>query len=220
MKKAIIFGIGIFTETFQFYLDQDKSIQICGYTVDSKYRNCDEYNGLPLVDFETVEETFPPAEYGIYICVGYTKMNTIRENIFHAAQKKGYEILSYYHPSAIINSKAMGLGNIVLENVWLDIFTEIGNGNIFYSNTVIGHHTTIGDFNCFSSSTVGGCCRIGSNSFLGLKSIIKDKIVVADKTLIGAACYIHKNTKPGDVYANSSTKKLDRIDSMLASEIL
>ena len=221
MKKAIIFGTGIFAETISFYLDNENDIQICGYTVDSKFRGSNEYMGLPFVDFESAEDVFPPEEYGIYICVGYTNMNIVRERIFRTAQSKGYEILSYFHPSAVINSKVIGQGNIILDNVTFGPFSEIGSGNIFYPNTNIAHHVTIGNFNYFSAAvSVAGCCCIGSNSFFGINSTIKDRISVADKTFIGAACYINRNTAPGEVYAASFAKRLDKFDSMQISRFI
>ncbi len=43
-------------------------------------------------------------------------MNSVRERIFGIAKEKGYEILSFIHPTAIVNAKHMGKGNIVFEN--------------------------------------------------------------------------------------------------------
>ena len=78
MRKAVIFGSEQFAEVLYYYLKDSEEVEICGFTVDSKYRKSDTFMGLPLVDFEKVEEFFPAREYGMYICIGYTNMNSFR----------------------------------------------------------------------------------------------------------------------------------------------
>lgn len=221
MKKAIIFGTGLLADVVCYFLDKEKNFEVCGYTVDSQYLNSSEYMGLPLIGFEDVEKVFPPEDYGIFICMGYTNMNTVREEKFYIAEKKGYEILSYRHSTAIVNAKSVGKGNIIMENVIIGPFSEIGDGNIFYPNTNLAHHVKVNNFNLFAaSSSIAGCCSIGSNCFLGINCTVKNNIVIADKTLVGGACYISKNTKPCGVYAARSAVKLDRFDSLQMSELL
>lgn len=198
MKKAIIFGTGVFPETLYYFLNQQR---ISGFTAERQYRKADTYLDLPLVDFEEVEKKFPPDEYGIYICMGYTNMNSERERIFKIAQEKGYEILSFIHPSAIVNAKSMGIGNIVLENAVIGPFCEVGDGNIFKASANIAHHTTIGNFNFFAvNSAVAGKVTVNNNCFFGNNCTIKNGIIIEDKTLIGAGCYVNKDTVSNGVY--------------------
>lgn len=198
MKKAIIFGTGVFPETLFYYLKQE---HICGFTVESKYRNGEIYCDLPLVDFESVEKTFPPDEYGIYICLGYKNMNSERERIFKLAKEKGYEILSYIHPSAVVNAKSMGIGNIILANAIVEPFCEIGDGNILKSGAHIAHHTKVGNYNFFAvSCVVAGSVNIGCNCFFGANCTVKNRINIKPYTLVGAGCYVSKDTEPFGVY--------------------
>lgn len=209
MRRAIIFGTGVFAEVLFFFLKQDGNMKIGGFTVDSKYRETDSYMGLPLVDFEMADEMFPPMEYGIYICMGYTGMNSVREQKFCEADKKGYEILSYRHRSAIVNAESMGRGNIIFENVTIGPFCEIGDGNVFYPCANIAHNTKMKSFNYYSlSAAVAGNVDIGSGCFFGNNCSIKDNVHIADKTLVGAGCYIGRNTEPYEVYVPSKSVKL------------
>ncbi len=176
-------------------------IYIYGFTIESRYRRSDKYLDLPIVDFENVEKYFPPDEYGIYICLGYTNMNSERERIFKTAQEKGYEILSFIHPTAVVNSQSMGIGNIVFENAVIGPFTDIGNGNIFKAGASIAHHSSVGNFNFFAvNSSAAGKVVIKNNCFLGNNCTIKNRITIADKTLVGAGCYVSKDTEPYSVY--------------------
>ena len=209
MRKAIIFGTGALVEELFFFLEQEGNVEVGGFTVDSKYRESGSYMGLPFVDFETVGEIFPSSEYGIYICLGYSGMNVHRELKFYEAEEKGYEILSYCHPSAIINVKSMGRGNIFFENVTVGPFCEMGNGNILYPYAHIAHHTTMKDFNCCSGSVaVASNVNIGSNCYFGLNCTIKNNICIADKTLVGAGCYVDRSTEPYGVYVPAKSVRL------------
>lgn len=210
MQKAIIFGADQFAEILYYFLQQENKIEIVGFTVDSKYRNNDYFQGLPLVDFENVEQIYPPTEYGIYICVGYTNMNSVREQKYNEAIIKGYTILSYIHPTAVINSEVVGGGLIVMENVTIGAKCEIGKGNVFWANAHVAHHTKMGDFNFFTISVaVAGNITIGNNCFFGNNCTIKNGINIADKTLIGAGCYLDRNTNPYDVYVPARSVCLD-----------
>ena len=209
MKKAIIFGTGVFPETLYYYLRQQYIyiyIYIYGFTVENGFRSSDTYLDLPLVDFENVEKKFPPDEYGIYICLGYTNMNSERERIFKMAKEKGYEILSFIHPSAVCNAKSMGIGNIIFENAVIGPFCEIGDGNIFKAGANIAHHSSVGNFNFFAvNCSVAGKVTIKNKCFLGNNCTVKNDITIADKTLVGAGCYISKDTEPYEVYVPART---------------
>ncbi len=88
MKKAIIFGTGVFPETLYYYLRQ-LYIYIYGFTVENKYRTNNSYIDLPLVDFEMVEKYYPPDEYGIIYLYGiYGYEFCARANIWYCERKR------------------------------------------------------------------------------------------------------------------------------------
>lgn len=204
MEKAIIFGADQFAEILYYFLQQEDKVDISAFVVDRQYRQSDVYLGLPLVDFEAVEQMYPPAEHGIYIALGYTNMNAAREIKYRQAQEKGYRILSYIHPSAVINAKSVGDGLIVMENVTIGYDCQIGDGNVFWANAHVAHHTKMGNFNFFTISVaVAGNIIIGNNCFFGNNCTIKNGIYIADKTLIGAGCYLAQDTHPYEVHVPS-----------------
>lgn len=176
-------------------------IYIYGFTVESCYRHSDIYNDLPLVDFETLEEHFPPDEYGLYICMGYTHMNSVRERIFSQALAKGYEILNYIHPAAMVETDDIGIGNIILPGAIIEPFCKIGDGNIFKSGAHLAHHSTVKNYNFFAvESSVAGKVSIDNNCFFGNNCTVRDGVHIADRTLVGAGCYISNDTQADGVY--------------------
>lgn len=215
MKKVIIFGIEQFGEILYHYLKEEKKYEVCGFVVDKKYKNIDVFCDLPVFEFENAENIFNPKEYGIFICIGYTQMNNIRELKFKEAQEKGYEILSYFHPSSTILTNDFGIGNIVFEGALIGPFCKVGNGNVFWPKSHIAHHTIVGNYNFFTISVaVAGNIIIQNNCFFGNNCTIRNGIEIKDRSLIGAGCYISKNTDENGVYVPQRSIKLENKKSL------
>lgn len=209
-KKVIIFGIDQFSELIFDYLSVGNEYEVCGFTVDSKFAYTNSFYQLPLIPFEEVEKFFSPIEYGIFICMGYTKMNKIREERFEQATQKGFQIMSYCHPSAIVNTIDIGIGNIIMEGVIIGSKCKIGNGNVFWAAAHVAHHTEVGNFNFFTISVaVAGNIKIKNNCFFGNNCTIKNGLTIEDYSLIGAGTYLDKNTERYEVYVPARSYKLD-----------
>lgn len=205
MKKVIIFGLSQFAEILSYYIALEKEYEVAAYTVHAEYVHGGGTNAFeverPIVAFEEIEYKYPPDEYSLFICVGYNRMNTIRERVFLEAKKKGYEVLSYIHPTATVLTNDFAEGTIVMERALIGPFVKIGKGNIFWPDSHIAHHTSIGNFNFFTiSASIAGNIVVGNNCFFGNNCTIKDGIRIQDYTLIGAGCYVSCDTKTYGVY--------------------
>lgn len=153
---------------------------------------------------------FPPSEYEMIICVGYTHMNSIRQRIFTEAKAKGYHIISFIHESATVLTDEIGEGTIVMERALIGPFCKLGIGNIVFADAHIAHHTTIGDFNFFTISVaIAGNIKIGNNCFFGNNCTIRNGIEIRDYTLVGAGAYVSKSTEAYDVMVPNRAVKLD-----------
>ena len=63
------------------------------------------FYGLPVVPFEHIERIYSCQEYHMFVAVGYSEMNRKRAKFFEEAKDKGYNMISYVHPSTIINDE-------------------------------------------------------------------------------------------------------------------
>ncbi len=217
MKKAVIFGTGDFAEVAHFYLTHDSDYEIAAFTIHKEHIKSKELFGLPVVQFEDIEKTFPPTKFEMFVAIAYSKINKTRAEIFYQAKTKGYKLLSY------VNSKVTKWGDIdmgdncfVFENVVIQPFVKIGDDVIIWSGNHIGHHTTIGD-HCFITShvVISGNVTIGPYCFLGVNSTIRDGINIARECVIGAGAVILKDTKEREVYTTNATKLLPITSDML-----
>lgn len=210
MKKIIIFGPSVLGELVQHYLTVDSDYEVVAFTAHQKFIQENEFNGLPIIPFETIEKKYPPNEYSMFVALGYQGINKPREKIYLEAKNKGYKLITY------INSKVLEFGKFeigdncfIFENNVIQPFVKIGNNVIMWSGNHIGHGVKIED-NCFISShvVIAAFTEVGKNSFLGINSTIKDDIKIGKECIIGAGSIILHDTKNGEVYSPGTTNKI------------
>lgn len=208
-KDIIVFGNTEYSYMIAKYIEELNGNKIIAFTVDKQYIDKPYLHELPVIPFENIENQSAIENVEFIIGVGYKSMNSVREKIYNILKKKNYQVGSFIHPKAIIETNNIGEGNIVLSGAYIGKNVEIGNANIFWNNCNISHDISIGDFNYFApSSTFGGFVNIKNNCFFGLNCIVKNGISVSSSSLIGAGAYLDVDTDPFDVYVPPRSLKL------------
>jgi len=210
MKNVIIFGTGDLAKLIHLYLKKDSSHEVVAFTVNEWALKNKELNNLPVIPFEKIESMYPSDKFCMFIAIGYTNLNKKRANVYHEAKSKGYELLSFIHPTTRIwDEFEMGENCFIFENNVIQPFVKLGNDVIIWSNNVISHHTTIKD-HCFiiSHVAIAGNVTIEPNCFVGMNATIRNGITIAKECVIGAGSVILEDTKEKQVYASHSTEKL------------
>lgn len=209
MKKVYIFGTNPLAEMLQCYLSES-GIGVDGFTLNKEFIDPKMQQTEKLVAIEDLLDQYSPEMLSVYVTIAYKQMNQVRKSVFSFLKKKGINICSYVHPSAVIAKNAiLGEGNIILERTVLQPCAELGDGNIIWSNVNISHHDKIGDFNYFSpGTTIAGRVSIGDLNFFGANSTVSNDICVPEKCLIGAGAYLNQNLQPEQVYVPSKGKLL------------
>ena len=199
--KCVIFGITDFGRMLRYYIEKYTGVEISAFSCDKKYMTENMFDGLPVVEFENIENVYSPQDYSMIIGIGYSSMNELRKRKFQEAKNKGYRLENFIHPTVVNECRKMGEGNIIFENVTLAYGTEIGDGNIIWNGCQISHETVIGNFNYIAVSCVlAGKPIIKNNCFLGINCAVQGKTILNDYTLIGAECFVKENTKEYSVY--------------------
>ncbi len=209
-KRAIIFGTSGQAEVMAFLIQNDSVYEVEAFTSTKAFVTSDKVYDKPLVEFETIESKYPPAEYEMHIAIGYNTQNTIREKFYNEAKKKGYKLLTYISSKCTNYASSIGENCFIFEDNTIQPFVKIGNSCILWSGNHIGHHSVIED-NVFVSShvVVSGHCKIGHHSFLGVNSTLRDGIRIAPFTTLGAGCLIVKDTEEGKTYIGTKASELN-----------
>lgn len=205
-RKLLIFGNGIMAKMAHYYFLRDSKYQILGFTVSESYNNAEIFCGLPVTSFEEIENIFDPAEVSMFIAIGPSKVNAIRESYFFQAKKKGFSLASYISPHSVCSSE-IGENCLISDQVIIHPFVKFGNNIFCWDAAFVAHDSVVGD-HCYLApgSVVSTFSELGHNSVLGTKAIVNTRITVAPRTFIGASCYISKNTKENGVYGERSSE--------------
>ena len=219
MKKVIIFGTGGFAKIIYIYLQKDPAFNIIAFTASEQTIKEKTLYNLPIIPFETIEEKYSPGEYEMFIALGYTDMNKKRAKFFKEAKDKGYNLISYIHPSTIVNDEfQIGENCFIFENNVIQPFVKLEDNIIVWTGNVISHHTTIMS-HCFivSHVAIAGNTVIEPYCFIGINATIRNSIRIAKECIIGAGTVILRNTNEKEVYTSKSTVKLDITSDMIKS---
>ncbi|HLN97789.1 MAG TPA: acetyltransferase [Pyrinomonadaceae bacterium] len=210
MAKVIIFGVQDFAQLAKFYLQQDSDHEVVGFSVNQQYLpEGKTFEGLPVVAFEDVEKTHTVSEFKFFAPMSPSRMNRLRESVYKQIKAKGYEMISYVSSRATVFSGALiGDNCFILEDNTIQPYTSIGNNVVLWSGNHIGHHSVIKDHVSFTSHVVlSGHCVVEPFSFFGVNATIRDRVHIAEGSLIAMAAAVTRDTEPWGVYkGNPATK--------------
>lgn len=209
MAKIIIFGTGKGADIATRYFRHDTGHEIVAYTTHAKYITGDQFNGLPVVPFEEVEQKYPPVEYLMFAPLGYDQMNKLRQQVYEEGKQKGYSFATYVHSSVkTIEPLVVGENCFILENQTINLDVKIGNNVTMWSSNQVGDRSVIEDHVWISSEVcISGDVHVKSNSVLAVNCTISNNVVIERENFIGACALIIKSTQPQDVYLVSGTPK-------------
>jgi len=211
-QKLIIFGNGGLASVIRVYLENE-GVDVAGFTIDESYLEDDEFEGLPNIGFNSIEQYFHPDDHQLFIAIGASDlMGFARQSKMAAGTKKGYELFRYAFPgSHPVNQLNIGENTFIMPGCHVDPFVKLGNGIIAWNGAVICHHTIIGDYSFIApGATICGQVIIEDHCFIGSNATIRDNLHIANQTLIGAGAAITQDTDPEGVYLPARVSKLDR----------
>jgi sugar O-acyltransferase (sialic acid O-acetyltransferase NeuD family) len=200
--KLVVFGTGDIARLAHVYFETDSTYDVVAFTVDRAYCDQKRFRDLPLVPFDEVGETYPPQSHAMFIAVSYAQMNKLRAEKYREAKGMGYVLASYVSSKCtFLSEHSVGDNCFILEDNTIQPFVKIGSNVTLWSGNHIGHDATIED-HCFLASqiVVSGRVRIGEYCFIGVNATLRNSIIVAPRTLIGAGAVIMKDTEEGGVY--------------------
>ena len=201
-KRLVIVGAGEFAEIACEYFTHDSPWDVAAFAVESQFLKSKELLGLPVVPFETLNETHPPSDFAVFVAITYTQLNRPRARLYGAAKARGYEAASYVSSHAFVwRNATIGENCFIFENNVIQYHARIGNDVVLWSGNHVGHRAVVRD-HCFVSShvVISGYCDIGESCFLGVNSTIGDNVAVARDNFIGAGAVVVKNTAEGRIY--------------------
>ncbi len=212
MARVVVFGTGQIAEMAWFYLVHDSPHEVVGFTVDAAYLDRDEFHGLPVVPFESIQDRFPPESNRMFVSISYQQVNRLRERKYREAKAKGFQLISYISSRATVWPGAeIGDNCFIFEDNTIQPFTRIGNNVVMWSGNHLGHHSEVRD-HCFIAShvVISGAVTVGERTFIGVNATIRDNVEIGPDNVIGMGATVVRSTEPGDVVVGTSARTLSK----------
>ena len=210
VRNIVIYGNGAMAEACYFELCSDPRFSVRAFTVDAAVRDSDSLMELPLVDFEGVEQEFPPHEYEMLIAVGYVQVNKLRAERCIQAKELGYTLVSYVSPRAITwPGLAIGENTVIAAGAIVNPTARIGNDVFIGAGCIIPHDVEIADHCFFSDGVVlAGSVCVGERCYIGPNATVRNKVTLGRETVVGAGAVILSDTAEREVHMAPAAEKL------------
>jgi sugar O-acyltransferase (sialic acid O-acetyltransferase NeuD family) len=210
MDRVVIFGTGSYGRDAYVYFTHDSRFEISGFTVDGEYIKEEVLFERPVIPFEEIQFAFPPDEYGMFIALGYQRLNRLRAERYQRAKDKGYQLISYMSSHATVWP-----GAVIGENCHIgpycnvSAYAEIGNNVILGVGSVVAHHSVVKD-HCFVGARVAlsGGATVEPYCFLGTNAVVRDGVAIARECVVGAGALILEDTEERGVYMGVQADRL------------
>jgi UDP-3-O-[3-hydroxymyristoyl] glucosamine N-acyltransferase len=197
------------------FFTRDLSHEVVGFTVDKKYNSGERFCGLEVFDFERISKSHPNSDFELFIAIGPSRMNSLRQEKFDEAKSIGYTLATFVSKHAVCDSPVLE-NSFIADFAIVNPFVTIGANSFVWEYAFIGNDSIVGN-NCFISprATVSTFSEIGDNSVLGTASVVKTRVSLANHSLVGAHCYISRDTVPSSVFGEKQSEFLGAISQKI-----
>ena len=202
LKEIVIIGTGETALLAYEYFTKDSEFEVIAFAVDAQYKDINELCGLPVLELESLGESYSPKEVQAFVALSSNHLNRDRTRLYLDLKDLGYSFASYVSSHAFVwDNVEIGENCFIMEDDVLQPFTRIGDNVILWSGNHIGHRTVVHNHAFISSHCViSGFCEIGESCFIGVNATIGNDVTIAADNYVGMAAVVGKNTEADGLY--------------------
>lgn len=163
-------------------------------------------NGVPVIGSSDDLETMKIPADCVHISIGD---NVARGNIFRILQKRGIEVVTLIHPTAIVSSGAIiKQGCYIGPQAIINTGTVIEDAALINSGSIIEHDDRIGFAAHMAPGTkTAGRVHVGDFAFVGVGATILPDIRIGSGAMIGAGATVVKDVPDRTTVVGYAAKK-------------
>jgi UDP-N-acetylbacillosamine N-acetyltransferase len=115
-----------------------------------------------------------------------------RARLAETAVSRGLELATAVHPQATIASCVdVGAGTVIVAGAVVNPGTSIGRNVIVNTAATIDHDCVIGDaVHIGPGCHLGGSVTVGRETWLGIGAIVRDRIMIGNRVVVGAGAVV------------------------------
>lgn len=195
MKKIAIFGAGGFGREVKMLIDQINQdrhqFELIGFFDDDESKSS-MVNGLPILG-GIKELNQWQGEIGVVFSVGNP---LVKRNIIEKVTNHGVFYPSLIHPSVIIGSDGVNIGEgvIICAGCILTVNIDIEDHVILNLCCTVGHDTKLGKYSAVMPSVnISGEVELGEGVYVGTGTKINNQVKLGEYSIIGSGAVVAKD---------------------------
>ena len=213
MKEILIIGSEDHARVVLSEIIRIKGYRVIGFvdenvkkgTIIENYKN---KNYKEVGNIKEIKKLLNKNTFGI-IGIG---SNFIRKKVAEDINKiyKNFNWATIISKNSTINGNVkIGKGSLIISAVVINTGTKIGEHCLINTSSSIDHDNTFENYSSTGPGvTTGGNVKLGQCSHLGIGSTVKNRISIADNTIIGAQSMVLRNCNKKSVYYGIPAKKI------------
>lgn len=208
MAKLVLLGAGGIA-IVAAEIARSRGHEVAGFLDDNTEKHGTTFSGAKVLgNFEMLFKLRREGLEHAVIAFGHCKG---RIKLAEKALSYGFSLPNLIHPSAIISpSASIGPGAIIMPGSIVNAGTEIGTNLILNTAATVDHDCRISDgVHIGPGAHLSGLVTIGTVSWIGIGTIIRESVKVGSNVLLGASSLVLKDI-PDDVVAYGSPAKIVR----------
>lgn len=201
MEDIILLGIGGHAHSVVDSIERAGKYHIVGF-LDLEEKKGIAYRGYKVLDVDSqMEQYFRNGVGNAFVSIGYMGKGRLREELYSALQKTGYNIPNIVDPSAVVAEDAvMGKGIFVGKRAVVNAAAHIGDLCIINTGAIVEHDCDVGSFSHVSvGSVLCGGVRVGQRTLIGANATIIQERVIGNGCIVGAGITMRGNLEDGRI---------------------
>ena len=206
-KNVIILGTGGHAKVIVDIFEEDKNINIFGFTTNDPALQT--FLDYPIIGDDTALPRI--LENGVQFAFVAVGDNKIRSQLIKSLTAIGFSFINALSRKAVISRRVnIGIGVAVMPGAIINIDSTIGDGTIINTAATIDHDCKIDRFSHVAPGTnIGGNAHIGEGTFLGVGCSVVPEKSIGSWTVVGAGSVV-KNDLPSSVIAVGVPAKIKK----------
>ncbi len=194
------------------------SLRMCAIPIrgilDSALTPGAHIDGVPVCGGDEYLAQLDPQQAAVCIGVGVMPGNTRRVALVESCRRRGFELISVVHPSAIIAPRhEFGVGVQVLAGAVLQGGVRLGDNVIVNTRASVDHDCVIGpDVMIGPGAVLCGLVSVAAGAYVGAGAVLLPGVRIGEHAVVGAGCTVTGDVAGGDTVIGNPARKLDPAD--------
>ncbi|MEM6843241.1 MAG: acetyltransferase [Bacteroidota bacterium] len=209
MRDLILLGGGGHARSVIDVVESGNNYRIQGI-IDSKERVGDVVLNYPIIGSDDNIAKWIQPERDFLITVGQISSAEVRIRLDKHLSEANGRLATLISPSAKVSSYAsVAEGSAVMHFAMVNAGAKVGRNAIINTRATVEHDVSVSDFSHISTGAIlNGGVKVGKEVFVGSHATVQQGIVIADRVVVGAHSYVHRDITEAGVYVGVPARRL------------